>query len=217
TGTVKIHNVSLKASEQDISEFFSFSGEIVHVELKSCDERSQSAYITFRDNQGAERAMLLTGATIEDMAVIITPATDYKGRTIQKTLEMDENSVIMSNRYQVTRKRGEIAVIGVVYSALVQHFILQLDIILALFMFNPNLNQRSEKKPGRIPKSNFHLNALRNAKEMIKFGFSRASNEAKSIWNFVATQKESSNRTDNGKKDPRKKKRKNHQEAEEAG
>jgi RNA recognition motif-containing protein len=34
TGTVKVHNVSLKASEQDISEFFSFSGEIVHVELK---------------------------------------------------------------------------------------------------------------------------------------------------------------------------------------
>ncbi|XP_066319257.1 binding partner of ACD11 1-like [Miscanthus floridulus] len=78
TGTVKVHNVSLKASEQDISEFFSFSGEIVHVELQSCDERSQFAYITFRDNQGAERAMLLTGATIEDMAVIITPATDYK-------------------------------------------------------------------------------------------------------------------------------------------
>lgn len=78
TGTVKVHNVSLKASEQDISEFFSFSGEIIHVELQSCDERSQFAYITFRDIQGAERAMLLTGATIEHMAVIITPATDYK-------------------------------------------------------------------------------------------------------------------------------------------
>jgi len=34
TGTVKVHNVSLKASEQDISEFFSFSGEIIHVELQ---------------------------------------------------------------------------------------------------------------------------------------------------------------------------------------
>ncbi|KAF8750246.1 hypothetical protein HU200_012501 [Digitaria exilis] len=78
TGTVKVHNVSLKASEQDISEFFSFSGDIVHVELQSCDDRSQFAYITFRDNQGAERAMLLTGATIADMAVIITPASDYK-------------------------------------------------------------------------------------------------------------------------------------------
>ncbi|CAL4884789.1 unnamed protein product [Urochloa decumbens] len=78
TGTIKVHNVSLSASEQDISEFFSFSGEIVYVELQSCDERSQFAYITFGDNQGAERAMLLTGATIADMSVIITPATDYK-------------------------------------------------------------------------------------------------------------------------------------------
>ncbi|KAK3158805.1 hypothetical protein QOZ80_2AG0141800 [Eleusine coracana subsp. coracana] len=77
-GTVKVHNVSLKASEQDIKEFFSFSGDIVHVEMKSCDERSQFAYISFRDNQGAERAMLLTGATIAEMAVIITPATDYQ-------------------------------------------------------------------------------------------------------------------------------------------
>ncbi|XP_062219976.1 binding partner of ACD11 1-like isoform X2 [Phragmites australis] len=77
-GTVKVHNVSLKASDQDIREFFSFSGDIVHVEMQSGDERSQFAYITFRDNHGAERAMLLTGATIVDMAVIITPATDYQ-------------------------------------------------------------------------------------------------------------------------------------------
>jgi hypothetical protein len=33
-GTIKVHNVSLKASEQDIHEFFSFSGDIVHVEMK---------------------------------------------------------------------------------------------------------------------------------------------------------------------------------------
>ncbi|KAL6911846.1 hypothetical protein ACP4OV_000651 [Aristida adscensionis] len=77
-GTVKVHNVSLKASEQDLSEFFSFSGDIVHVEMKGYDDRAQFAYITFRDSQGAERAMLLTGATIADMSVIITPATDYQ-------------------------------------------------------------------------------------------------------------------------------------------
>jgi len=34
TGTIKVHNVSLNASEQDISEFFSFSGDIVYVELQ---------------------------------------------------------------------------------------------------------------------------------------------------------------------------------------
>jgi RNA recognition motif-containing protein len=58
--TIKVHNVSLEASEQDIREFFSFSGVIVHVEMQSGDERSQFAYITFEDDEGAERAMLLT-------------------------------------------------------------------------------------------------------------------------------------------------------------
>ncbi|KAK3143824.1 hypothetical protein QOZ80_4AG0305450 [Eleusine coracana subsp. coracana] len=76
--TVKVSNVSLKAAQRDIKEFFSFSGDIVHVEMQSSDELSQVAYITFKDNQGAETAMLLTGATIVDMAVIVTPATDYE-------------------------------------------------------------------------------------------------------------------------------------------
>ena len=58
--TVKVHNVSLQASERVIKEFFSFSGDIVHVEMQSGDKRSQFAYITFRDEQEAERAMLLT-------------------------------------------------------------------------------------------------------------------------------------------------------------
>ncbi|XP_052153974.1 binding partner of ACD11 1-like isoform X2 [Oryza glaberrima] len=75
--TVKVSNVSLKASLRDVKEFFSFSGDIVHVEMQS-DELSQVAYITFKDNQGSETAMLLTGATIVDMAVIVTPATDYE-------------------------------------------------------------------------------------------------------------------------------------------
>jgi hypothetical protein len=87
--TVKVHNVSLQASERDIKEFFCFSGDIIHVEMQglvshipmiqllsldllddmcyvnltmlySADERSQFAYITFKSDQEAERAMLLT-------------------------------------------------------------------------------------------------------------------------------------------------------------
>ncbi|KAG0530392.1 hypothetical protein BDA96_05G182200 [Sorghum bicolor] len=33
-GTVKVSNVSLKAAQRDIKEFFSFSGDIVHVEMQ---------------------------------------------------------------------------------------------------------------------------------------------------------------------------------------
>lgn len=51
------------ASEQDIKEFFSFSGDIEHVEMHGNNERSQVAYVTFKDPQGAETAVLLSVRT----------------------------------------------------------------------------------------------------------------------------------------------------------
>ncbi|KAJ4776829.1 RNA-binding (RRM/RBD/RNP motifs) family protein [Rhynchospora pubera] len=76
--TVKVSNLSHGASEQDIREFFSFSGEIEHVEMQGVDEWSQIAYVTFKDAQGADTALLLSGATIVDMSVIISAAPEYK-------------------------------------------------------------------------------------------------------------------------------------------
>lgn len=76
--TIKVSNLSLGASERDIKEFFSFSGDIAYVEMKSDTERSQIAYVTFKDLQGAETAVLLSGATIVDMSVTITLAPDYE-------------------------------------------------------------------------------------------------------------------------------------------
>ncbi|KAK1306633.1 hypothetical protein QJS10_CPA10g01201 [Acorus calamus] len=60
TRTVKVSNVSLSASERDIKEFFSFSGDIEYVEMQSADEWSQIAHVTFKDSQGAETALLLS-------------------------------------------------------------------------------------------------------------------------------------------------------------
>ncbi|XP_039135492.1 binding partner of ACD11 1-like [Dioscorea cayenensis subsp. rotundata] len=76
--TVKVTNVSLSASEKDVREFFSFSGDIEYVEMQSADEWSQIAYVTFKDPQGADTALLLSGATIVDLSVIITPAPEYQ-------------------------------------------------------------------------------------------------------------------------------------------
>ncbi|KAJ8468111.1 hypothetical protein OPV22_030663 [Ensete ventricosum] len=76
--TVKISNVSHSASVQDIKEFFSFSGDIVYIEVQSVSESSQVAYVTFKDSQGAETALLLTGAKICDLVIDITPAADYQ-------------------------------------------------------------------------------------------------------------------------------------------
>ncbi|KAL0296354.1 UNVERIFIED_CONTAM: Binding partner of ACD11 1 [Sesamum radiatum] len=76
--TVKVSNLSLGASERDIKEFFSFSGDIEYVEMQSDTERCQLAFVTFKDAQGAETAVLLSGATIVDMTVDIALDPDYK-------------------------------------------------------------------------------------------------------------------------------------------
>ncbi|GAB4834770.1 hypothetical protein Ancab_033038 [Ancistrocladus abbreviatus] len=76
--TIKVSNVSISASEQVLKEFFSFSGDIEYVEMKSEDEESQTAYVTFKDSQGAETAVLLTGATIVDKIVSISLDPDYQ-------------------------------------------------------------------------------------------------------------------------------------------
>ncbi|GMI85422.1 INVOLVED IN rRNA PROCESSING 3, BPA1-Like 1 [Hibiscus trionum] len=90
--SVKVSNVSLLATEQDINEFFVFSGEIEYVEMQSDNERSQVAYITFKDHQGAETAVLLTGATIVDQFVTIELAPDYKLPANAFTTPATENS-----------------------------------------------------------------------------------------------------------------------------
>lgn len=76
--TVQVNNVSLGAKEQDIKEFFSFSGEIEYLEMKGENERSQVAYVTFKDPQSAETAVLLSGATIVDQSISIVLAPEYK-------------------------------------------------------------------------------------------------------------------------------------------
>ncbi|GER35449.1 RNA-binding (RRM/RBD/RNP motifs) family protein [Striga asiatica] len=61
--TVKVSNLSLGASERDVKEFFSFSGDIEYVEMRSDTERSQIAFVTFKDAQGAETAVLLSASS----------------------------------------------------------------------------------------------------------------------------------------------------------
>ncbi|XP_051138060.1 binding partner of ACD11 1 isoform X2 [Andrographis paniculata] len=75
--TVRVCNVSLSATPQDIQEFFSFSGIIEHIEMKSVNHRSQTAFVTFKDYKGAETAVLLSGATVVDQSVEIALEPDY--------------------------------------------------------------------------------------------------------------------------------------------
>ncbi|XP_018501952.2 binding partner of ACD11 1, partial [Pyrus x bretschneideri] len=76
--SVKVSNISQAISDKDIKEFLSFSGDIQHVEMQRETENTQLAYVTFKEAQGADTAVLLSGATIADLPVTITTAKDYK-------------------------------------------------------------------------------------------------------------------------------------------
>ncbi|KAL3830693.1 hypothetical protein ACJIZ3_019495 [Penstemon smallii] len=76
--TVRVSNVSLAASERDILEFFSFSGDIQYIEMQRETQTTQCAYVTFTDSQGADTAMLLTGATIAQLPVSVAAVENYQ-------------------------------------------------------------------------------------------------------------------------------------------
>ncbi|KAL0446711.1 UNVERIFIED_CONTAM: Binding partner of ACD11 1 [Sesamum latifolium] len=76
--TVKVSNVSPTVSERDILEFFTFSGDIRHIEMQRGSETPRVVYVTFRDSQGVDRATLMTGATLAGLSVSITPVENYQ-------------------------------------------------------------------------------------------------------------------------------------------
>lgn len=69
--TVKVSNISPKATELQISQFFSFSGPVISVNLTVEERTDRVAYVTFADAHSLETALLLTGTLIEDMPIIV--------------------------------------------------------------------------------------------------------------------------------------------------
>ncbi|CAL1399435.1 unnamed protein product [Linum trigynum] len=121
--TVKVSNVSVKATDKDLKEFFSFSGDIEHVEMQSVDEKSQVGFVTFKDTQGADTAVLLSGATIVDLAVTIALDPDYK-LPPAVLLAMENNPAAPSDPDSALRKAED-----VVSSMLAKGFILRKDAV----------------------------------------------------------------------------------------
>uniref|UniRef100_A0A0D9WA68 RRM domain-containing protein n=1 Tax=Leersia perrieri TaxID=77586 RepID=A0A0D9WA68_9ORYZ len=69
--TVEVTNLSSRASESDLHDFFSFSGAIEHIDLIRSGEYGSTAYVTFKEPYALETAVLLSGATIVDQPVCI--------------------------------------------------------------------------------------------------------------------------------------------------
>lgn len=77
TRTVQVRNLSDLSSDREIHEFFSFSGEIQHIQICRESGQSKTAFVTFKDPKALEIALLLSGATIVDQIVSITAVKDY--------------------------------------------------------------------------------------------------------------------------------------------
>lgn len=77
TRTVQVGNVSDLAGEREIHEFFSFSGDIEHIEIHRGSGEIKTAFVTFKDPKALEIALLLSGATIVDQIVSIAPAHSF--------------------------------------------------------------------------------------------------------------------------------------------
>ncbi|KAG4938183.1 hypothetical protein AAZX31_16G036500 [Glycine max] len=93
TRTVQVKQLSDLAGVREIHEFFSFSGEIEHVEILSEDGKSKTAYVTFKDPKALEIALLLSGATIVDQVVKITPAENYVPNREMQEVRVVENAI----------------------------------------------------------------------------------------------------------------------------
>ncbi|XP_057524918.1 binding partner of ACD11 1 isoform X2 [Amaranthus tricolor] len=77
TKTVQVSNLSDLATEREVHDFFSFSGDIDHIEIRRESSNSKKAFVTFREEKALEIALLLSGATLVDRIVTISLAENY--------------------------------------------------------------------------------------------------------------------------------------------
>ncbi|XP_050944405.1 binding partner of ACD11 1-like isoform X2 [Cucumis melo] len=105
TRTVQVKHVSNLATEREINEFFSFSGEIEHIEIQCEQGESRTAFVTFRDPKALEIALLLSGATIVDQTVSISPVENHVPRREMQ----DSGSQPSSGKMYVNRAQEVVA------------------------------------------------------------------------------------------------------------
>ncbi|KAH6797500.1 RNA binding family protein, partial [Perilla frutescens var. hirtella] len=99
TRTVQVKQVSDLATEREIHEFFSFSGEIEHIEIRREPGQSKYAFVTFKDPKALEIACLLSGATIVDRVVSIAPSENYVPQPEIRELQISENTTNLPQGY----------------------------------------------------------------------------------------------------------------------
>ncbi|XP_076901191.1 binding partner of ACD11 1-like [Bidens hawaiensis] len=98
TRTVQVEQLSDLATEREIHEFFSFSGEIDHIQICRDCGRKKSAFVTFTDPKALEIALLLSGATLVDQVIKITPVENYVPKPELQEVSAADNTFNMSRQ-----------------------------------------------------------------------------------------------------------------------
>ncbi|CAN8300212.1 unnamed protein product [Cochlearia groenlandica] len=135
--SVKVGNLSSGATDHDIKEFFSFSGEVESIDIQSSEH---SAYVTFKDPQGAETAVLLSGASIAGQSVVIEMAPNY---TPPAALHAETQSGAVGGAESVVQKAED-----VVSTMLAKGFILGKDAVGKAKAFDEKLGFTSTATAG---------------------------------------------------------------------
>jgi len=70
--SVLVTDISPKANEKTVTDFFSFCGKVTNLSLRSRSDGAE-AIVTFESEGAAKTALLLTGALIVDRAITVNP------------------------------------------------------------------------------------------------------------------------------------------------
>lgn len=114
--SVEVTGLSPRATEQDLSDFFGFSGAILHVEIVRSGDCACTGYVTFKDAYSQETAVLLSGATIVDQRVCITRWGYYEDEfdfwNRSSSSHGDESNSTSPNGSRYVPSPGEVATVA---------------------------------------------------------------------------------------------------------
>lgn len=140
--TVEVSNLSTKVTAREIEEFFSYSGQIKNVGLKSDGEASRIAYVTFTDSIASETATLLSGSTILDQEVKVSMVTDSEQEIEGCELE-DVRASEAKDRTSSPRPSAVSRAQDMVTSMLSRGFVLGKDVLKKARSFDEKRRMRS--------------------------------------------------------------------------
>ncbi|XP_010550270.1 PREDICTED: binding partner of ACD11 1 [Tarenaya hassleriana] len=128
----EVTNLSPKATEKELLDFFSYCGLVDHLDLIRHEESACTAYVTFRDAYSLETALLLSGATIVDQTVCISMWGVYFDEPDTPTWKTDGNYSSMVTRTDAfASSPGEAVTVAqeVVKAMIARGYVLGKDVI----------------------------------------------------------------------------------------